>query len=121
MVGWVKFFLFYLKKTLDSNLVFWYHSFVGEIDINKEDIMVLSEMAQKVVENRQFVMFKYNKKNTSYDVKFDEGNKRGWTILDSWSASVYLTVWKKCNEGNQRKLDNMPIERALTVAFKLIN
>lgn len=82
--------------------------------------MVLSEMAQKVMTEGQFVMFKYNKNKGSYDVKFDGGNKRGWTILDSWSASAYFTIWKNCNEANQRKLDNMPIEKALIVVFKLI-
>ena len=82
--------------------------------------MVLSEMAQKVTTEGQFVMFKYNKKNGSYDVKFDGGNKRGWTILDSWSAQVYLKVWESCNEDNKKKLDNVSIEKALTFAFKFV-
>lgn len=83
--------------------------------------MVLSEMARKVTKDGQLILFKYNKDNNSYDVKFDGGNKRGWTILDSWSASVYLTVFNACSDENKAKLDRMPIKKALNVAFNIVS
>ena len=54
-----------------------------------------------------------------YDAKpYGGGSKRGWTYLDSFTASAICAVWEALNEVNREKYGRMPIQLAASFAFK---
>ena len=83
--------------------------------------MKLSEICKLVVEENTMIYYKYNKSAKTYTVRVNGGNKRGWTLLDNFSASAVLTIWNHVNDENKAKLDSMSVEQALEIAFKIIN
>lgn len=75
-----------------------------------------------VVEENSTVYYRYDKKKKTNIIKFEDnnGNKKGWTLLDSFSASSFLKVWNQANDENKDKLDSMDVEKAISIAFKII-
>jgi len=83
--------------------------------------MKLSEICRLVIEENSVIYYRYDKRNDTYVIKFEgnHGKKRGWTLLDNFSASTFLAVWKYVNRENQDKLDSVAIPTALKIAFTI--
>ena len=81
------------------------------------------EVAKKVVAEHQAVLVRERKGEPGqYDVKdLHQGNKKGWVILDGFSASAIVKVYEALNETNKGFFASMPIVKMARVAFKLIN
>jgi hypothetical protein len=80
------------------------------------------EVARQAKENgAQLFRFRHGtERQPEYDCKpWGTGNKRGWIILDSFSASAIVAVYDKLNEDNQAKYIRMPISKMAELAFKL--
>lgn len=57
--------------------------------------------------------------NWQYDVKpLFTGKKKGWSILDAFTASAIAAVYKALNEANRAKFDRIPLERLLDFTWK---
>ena len=79
--------------------------------------MTLYEVCSQVVNSGQFVMIRPNDGVDSYTIK-TSGSKKGWTVIDSWSASCYVTVYEAISADNRAKLIELPIMRQFDIAFK---
>lgn len=79
------------------------------------------ELAQKVVAEKQAHLFRMRKGTVDqYDaVQYDHA-KRGWAILDGYSASAILVVFNALNEANREKFAALPLTKMAMVAFKLM-
>ncbi len=54
-----------------------------------------------------------------YDCKpMFTGSKRGWTMVDSFTASAILAVSNALNEANRAKFNNLPIDRLVSFCWK---
>lgn len=80
------------------------------------------EIAQKVAAEHQAVLFRERKGEPGqYDIKpLFTGSKKGWVILDGFSASAIVQVYNALNETNKAKFAALPLVKMATVAFKLI-
>jgi hypothetical protein len=85
--------------------------------------MTAIEIAQKVAAEHQALMFRARKDEPGqYDVKeLFQGKKKGWTILDGFTASAIVKVYSALNETNRAKFTTLPLEKMASVAFKLIS
>lgn len=45
---------------------------------------------------------------------------RGWVLLDSTTASAIIAVYDKLNETNRAKFHALSLEKAISVAWKLV-
>lgn len=83
--------------------------------------MTSIEVARETVTNG-CTLFRFRKgteKSPEYDCKPWNGNKRGWIILDSFSASAIVAVYDHLSPENQAKYQNLPIAKMAEIAFKL--
>ena len=57
-----------------------------------------------------------------YDCKHfaEGGNKKGWAYVDHVTANAVITVFNALNETNQAKLAKLPLNKIVTVCWKLI-
>ena len=56
-----------------------------------------------------------------YDAKpWACGNKRGWVLLDTFSASAIVAVYDALNEKNRESYGRMPLQKMAMVAFRLV-
>lgn len=59
--------------------------------------------------------------NRQYDVKpLFTGSKRGWTVLDLFTASAIQSVYKAINETNRAKFDRIPLPSLVEFVFKAV-
>lgn len=83
--------------------------------------MTLYEACQQVVKNSSAVLIRPVKgEKDSYSVKSFEGKKRGWLLIDTWSASCYTKVYDTINETTKEKLVALTPTKQFTIAFKVI-
>lgn len=78
------------------------------------------EIATKVVEERTACLFRKKRTGEGYDCKQYEGSKRGWSLLDHFSASAVCVVWHNLNEENKKKFEKLSLPKMVAVSFKLI-
>lgn len=55
-----------------------------------------------------------------YDCKNWEGNKRGWYFLDATTASAIVAVREALRPDHQSHFDALPLQKAVTVCWKLV-
>ncbi len=56
-----------------------------------------------------------------YDVKpLFTGKKKGWTIIDSFTASAMLAVYNALSPAMQVKFDNIPLGRLVEFTWKQV-
>lgn len=80
--------------------------------------MTISVIAQKTVtEGAQLIRVRERNPETKvieYDCKpIFTGSKRGWTMLDSFTAGAIMAVYNALNETNRPKLDTIRLPRLL--------
>lgn len=80
------------------------------------------EVARKVAAEKQAHLFRERKGEPGqYDAKpYGGGSKRGWMLLDGFTASAICLIFDKLNPENQAKLLAMPLTKVAEVAFKLL-
>lgn len=79
------------------------------------------EVAKKVLLEGAHVLRVRKDDPAQYDAKpYFTGSRRGWTLLDRWTASAIVAVRNGLNETNRQKFETMPIERMAAVSFQLI-
>jgi hypothetical protein len=85
------------------------------------------EIARKVVAERQCHLLRERKdtpagtEGKQYDARpYGEGSKRGWTLLDGFTASAIVQVYDALNDKNRGVFGALPIEKMARVAMKLI-
>lgn len=58
----------------------------------------------------------------TYDAKpFFTGSRRGWVVLDAFSASAIVTVFDALNEANRERYSTLTLTKMAHVAFKILN
>lgn len=80
------------------------------------------EVARKVVAEKQAHLFRERKGEPGqYDAKpYGGGSKRGWVILDGFTASAIVQVYDALKPENQAKYAAFPIQKMAAIAFKLM-
>lgn len=82
------------------------------------------EVARLVASTKGAHLFRQRRDVTDrheYDVKeIFTGNKRGWTLLDLFSASAICSVWDALKPENQEKYARMNLPAMASTAFKLL-
>lgn len=80
------------------------------------------EIAQKVSAERQAVYIRESKTvSGQYDIRdLESGTKKGWTIMDGYTASAIVAVYSALNEANKIIYAALPLNKMATVAFKLM-
>lgn len=84
--------------------------------------MTISAVTKQVTTEKQAVMLRSRgvapTGNREYDVKpLFTGNKRGWFILDLFTASAIQNIYNAINEDNRAKFDRIPLPSLVKVAF----
>lgn len=84
--------------------------------------MTALEVAQKVATRRQALLVRERKGEPGrYDAKdLADGSKRGWVILDGWTASAIVRVYEALNQDNKKAFAAMSLIKMANVALKLI-
>lgn len=86
--------------------------------------MQLHAICQQIVAEKTMKLIRPRKKAHEpgtpyeYDVKDYEGNKRGWTVLDGFTASMFVQVWAQLNDANRAKLAKLPALQAINICWK---
>lgn len=84
--------------------------------------MTFPQVAQAVVDQKRCHVFRPRiDEPGQYDAKAwgTGGRKKGWTLLDLFSASAVCAVYKAVNEENKAKLEKLPPLRVVSICFKL--
>lgn len=91
----------------------------------------LNEADEKLIFNNPIDAFRwivkehqalYVKKINDTDYEGSVDKKRGWTLIDDYSASLVLQVYNKLSEQNKKKLESFKsIENIVHTVLKLIN
>ncbi len=91
--------------------------------------MIISQIIKQVVDTKGCVLIRPRKEDHikgdlyHYDVKEAfQGNKKGWTLLDLFTASAMLKVYEALNkETNRYKFDSLHINTLIDFTWKHIN
>lgn len=84
--------------------------------------MTAVEVCRKIVETSGALLTRPTEGQPGmYDTKpFFQGSKRGWVLVDLFSASVYLKVHDALNDTNRAKFAEMDLIKAVKIAYKLL-
>ncbi len=86
--------------------------------------MVASEIIKRITEEKGCVLIRYREpisKPYQYDVKEPfTGNKKGWVIVDLFTASAMMTVYNALSEINKPKFDLIPFNKLVDFTWKNI-
>lgn len=87
--------------------------------------MTISEVAQKAVtDGAQLVRYRKDSVLSGvaeYDCKpMFTGSKRGWTAVDSFTASAIVAFFKAASDENQAKLNNLPLGKLVSFCWKVV-
>lgn len=87
--------------------------------------MKLSDACKQVMLSQSMHLVRVSKQQEAggpinYDVKPWEGNKRGWTLLDVFTASAVSKVYDAVNDKNKDALDRLSLRSAVNVCFKML-
>lgn len=84
--------------------------------------MTASEIVKQVTSEKGCTLIRYRKpleKPYQYDVKGPFiGNKRGWVMVDLFTASAMLTVYNALNPEHQNKFDSIPFQKLVDFTWK---
>ena len=79
------------------------------------------EVARLVVKDGCHVFRNRKGSPGEYDAKpYFTGSRRGWVVLDRYTASAIVKVHDALNDNNREKFASFPIQMMATVAFKLV-
>lgn len=83
------------------------------------------EVARSVVETKQAHLFRLRSDAQvapyHYDARpYGAGAKRGWIVLDLYSASAIVKVWENINVYNREKFSKIFLTKMAEIAFQLM-
>jgi len=81
--------------------------------------MTTIQLAEKVTKEKQAHLWRY-REGALQARPYGAGSKRGWSLLDLWSAGAIVAVADAINEKNRAKLDSLPPHRAALICLELI-
>lgn len=77
------------------------------------------EVLKTIVDESSCKLIKAQRGNPEeYDVQIYEGKKRGWVLVDLYSASVALSVYNCLSDTNKEKFEKMSILGMVDISFK---
>ncbi len=89
--------------------------------------MEASRIIKEIVETKGCVLIRPRKEDHikatpwQYDVKEPfQGNKKGWTLLDLFTASAMLKVYEALKDENKTKFDRLHINTLVNFTWKQI-
>lgn len=83
--------------------------------------MTSIEIAKTAAEDGAHLFRPRKNEPGQYDCKpMFTGSHRGWTIMDSFSASAIVAVWNALNETNRAKYENLRPVSMAKLAFKFV-
>lgn len=84
--------------------------------------MTTVELAAQCFNTKTAQLFRVRKDGSGeLDVRpWGHGSKRGWTLMDTFTASAIVAVAKALNDENRAKLAKLHPVRAAIVCFKLV-
>ncbi len=86
--------------------------------------MKASEIITKVTDEKACVLIRHREPITKpyeYDVKGPfVGNKKGWTLVDLFTANAMLTIYKALSETSKPKFDLLPFAQLVNFTWKNI-
>lgn len=87
--------------------------------------MKASAIIEKVVNNKGCVLIRYREpisKPYEYDVKEPfVGNKRGWVMLDLFTASAMNAVYNALSEDHKSKFDMIPFQKLVDFTWNNVH
>ncbi len=90
--------------------------------------MEASRIIKEIVETKSCVLIRPRKEGHikatpwQYDVKEPfQGNKKGWTLLDLFTASAMLKVYEALKDENKTKFDQLYINTLVDFTWKHIS
>jgi hypothetical protein len=78
------------------------------------------KLAERVVETGQAHLWRYRQGELQAREWGTGGRKRGWSLLDLFSAGAIRAVARALNEENRARLASLPPHKAALVCFKLV-
>jgi hypothetical protein len=87
--------------------------------------MRLSEISKKIVSEKSAVMIRPRPRTETtapweYDVKdLFTGKKKGWILLDLFTASKMLLVFNAIKPENQTRFDMLPLDKTVDFCMKI--
>jgi len=85
--------------------------------------MKLKEVCEKVVSEHTACLIRQRKDSEAGELDYKEtftGKKKGWILLDAFTASTVSKVFNELCEKNQQKLNSMEPGRAVNTCWNLI-
>lgn len=84
--------------------------------------MTTSALAALVVETRQAHLFRPRKGSPGeLDARpYGSGSKRGWVLLDLFTAGAVNAVAKGLKPENLAKLNSLPVPKAVNICWKMV-
>lgn len=86
--------------------------------------MLISEVIKKVTDEHQAVLIRLRKGHVKgqpyeYDVKeLFTGNKKGWVVLDGFTASAMLAIYNGLKPENQDKFNLISLPKLIDFTWK---
>ena len=90
--------------------------------------MITSQIIKQVVETKGCVLIRPRKEDHvkgnpwQYDIKEPfQGNKKGWTLVDLFTASAMLKVYEALKDENKGKFDRLHINTLVDFTWEHIS
>lgn len=85
--------------------------------------MKISDIFKKVVNESQAVLIRPREVDSNNNIQYDvkelfSGKKKGWTVLDGFTASAMLTVYNALEKKSQEKYDTVSLSKLLNFTWK---
>jgi hypothetical protein len=87
--------------------------------------MLISEIIQKVVDEKTALLIREKEEMHlekgapfKYDVKYFDDTNEGWIIMDLFTASAMLTVYKAISDQHKQKYDCLNLYRLLDFTWR---
>lgn len=87
--------------------------------------MTITQACEQVLKESSCGMVRPTKKAmvpgpVQYDFHFyGAGKKKGWTYLDTTSASVYLQIYQRMTERQRQALEAMSLQKAIALIWRI--
>lgn len=87
--------------------------------------MTISAITKQIVADRGAQLVRVREKDASGNWQYDckplfTGKKKGWFVLDLFTASAVQAVYNAINEGNRTKFDCIALPRLLDFVWKSV-
>ena len=88
--------------------------------------MTISDIAHTAVKDgAQLIRYRADSHKETGTAQYDckpmfTGSKRGWTLIDSFTASALVAVYKALGPESQAKFNNLPLGKLVDFCWKAV-